>query len=153
MRIASVEVVPYALPFREPYTTATGTLERREMALLRLRSEEGLTGLGEAVPLSLRGGTGLSRVVEELERLGERESLDEATLRGRCRDAVRPGPLRGPDRPARPARTTGRRGGRLDPRARAAGALQRDPDRRRPRVGSFAPTPNAGPPTASRPSS
>jgi o-succinylbenzoate synthase len=85
MRIASVEVVPYALPFREPYTTATGTLERREMALLRLRSEEGLTGLGEAVPLSLRGGTGLSRVVEELERLGERESLDEATLRG---DAV-----------------------------------------------------------------
>jgi L-Ala-D/L-Glu epimerase / N-acetyl-D-glutamate racemase len=85
MRIASVEVIPYSLPFREPYVTASGTLERREMALLRLTSDQGLVGLGEAVPLSLRGGTSLPDVVEELERLGERESLDEATLRG---DAV-----------------------------------------------------------------
>ncbi len=81
MRIASVEVIPYALPFREPYVTARGRLERREMALLRLRSEEGLVGLGEAVPLSLRGGATLTRVVSELEALDERDSLDEATLR------------------------------------------------------------------------
>jgi L-Ala-D/L-Glu epimerase len=81
MKIASLEVVPYALPFREPYVTAAGRLERREMALLRLRSAEGLVGLGEAVPLSLRGGTGLAQVVSELERLGRRDSLDEATLR------------------------------------------------------------------------
>jgi O-succinylbenzoate synthase len=82
MRIASVEVVPYALPFREPYVTARGRLDCREMVLLRLRSEEGLVGLGEAVPLSLRGGAPLALVVDELERLGKRDSLDEATLRG-----------------------------------------------------------------------
>jgi o-succinylbenzoate synthase len=82
MRIASVEVVPYALPFREPYVTAAGTLTRREMVLLRLRTDDGLEGLGEAVPLSLRGGTALAQVVEELERLGERDALDEASLRG-----------------------------------------------------------------------
>jgi o-succinylbenzoate synthase len=82
MRIASVEVIPYALPFREPYVTAAGSLDRREMVLLRLRSDEGLVGLGEAVPLSLRGGVTLTRVVEELLQLGERETLDEATLRG-----------------------------------------------------------------------
>jgi L-Ala-D/L-Glu epimerase len=82
VRIASVEVVPYALPFREPYVTAAGTLTQREMVLLRLRSDDGLEGLGEAVPLSLRGGTALTQVVEELERLGERDSLDEASLRG-----------------------------------------------------------------------
>jgi len=81
MRIASVEVVPYALPFRDPYVTARGTLRRREVALLRLRSAEGLLGLGEAVPLSLRGGATLAQVVDELERLGERDALDEATLR------------------------------------------------------------------------
>jgi O-succinylbenzoate synthase len=81
MRIASVEVVPYALPFREPYVTAAGTLTQREMVLLRLRDEEGLTGLGEAVPLSLRGGTGLGRVIHELQDLGERDTLDEASLR------------------------------------------------------------------------
>ena len=73
MRIASVEVIPYALPFREPYVTARGRLDQREMALLRLRDEEGLTGLGEAVPLSLRGGATLAQVVAELESLGEME--------------------------------------------------------------------------------
>ena len=82
VRIASVEVVPYALPFREPYVTARGTLERREMALLRLRSDDGLVGLGEAVPLSLRGGPTLERLVAELEGLGGRDALDEPTLRG-----------------------------------------------------------------------
>lgn len=78
MKIASVEVIPYALPFREPYVTARGTLERREMVLLRLRDESGLIGLGEAVPLSLRGGAGLAQVVGELERIGE---WDERSLR------------------------------------------------------------------------
>ena len=82
MKIAEVEVVPYALPFREPYVTSRGRLDRREMVLLRLRSDDGLVGLGEAVPLSLRGGAGLAYVVDELEGLGERDSLDEAALRG-----------------------------------------------------------------------
>ena len=80
MHIASAEVIPYALPFREPYVTATGTLTQREMVLLRLRSDDGLVGLGEAVPLSLRGGTGLAQVVTELKQLGERDRFDEALL-------------------------------------------------------------------------
>jgi len=80
VRVSAVEVIPYALPFKEPYVTATGTLDRREMALLRLRDAEGLTGLGEAVPLSLRGGTTLEQVVAELEGLGERDAFDEAAL-------------------------------------------------------------------------
>lgn len=82
MRIASVEVIPYALPFRTPYVTARGRLDRREMVLLRLRSDDGLIGLGEAVPLSLRGGTALAQIVTELSALGRHDSLDEATLRG-----------------------------------------------------------------------
>jgi o-succinylbenzoate synthase len=82
VRIASVEVIPYALPFREFYVTARGSLAQREMVLLRLRSDDGLTGLGEAVPMSLRGGVSLSRVVSELELLSELSELDEASLRG-----------------------------------------------------------------------
>jgi o-succinylbenzoate synthase len=81
VKIASVEVIPYAIPFRDPYVTARGRLDRREMALLRLRDSEGRVGLGEAVPLSLRGGASLPRVVTELEALGQRDSFDEATLR------------------------------------------------------------------------
>jgi L-Ala-D/L-Glu epimerase / N-acetyl-D-glutamate racemase len=82
VRIASVEVIPYALPFREFYVTARGSLAQREMVLLRLRSDDGLTGLGEAVPMSLRGGANLARVVAELELLSELSELDEAGLRG-----------------------------------------------------------------------
>lgn len=80
MKIAEAEVIPYALPFREPYVTARGSLNRREMVLLRLRSDDGLVGLGEAVPLSLRGGAPIAQVVTELEGLAERDEVDERAL-------------------------------------------------------------------------
>jgi L-Ala-D/L-Glu epimerase len=80
MRLASAEVIPYALPFKSPYVTARGRIERREMVLLRLRSEEGPIGLGEAVPLSLRGGAALAQVVTELEELARHDELDEEIL-------------------------------------------------------------------------
>ena len=66
MRLATIEAIPFALPFGEPYVTARGTLRRREIVLLRIRDEEGVEGLGEAVPLSLRGGPGLEAVSAEL---------------------------------------------------------------------------------------
>ena len=44
-------------------------LTRREMVLLRIRDEDGVEGLGEAVPLSLRGGVTLRGGGEELEEL------------------------------------------------------------------------------------
>jgi len=71
MRLAEVEVIPYALPFERPYVTARGTLERREMAICRLITDEGLVGLGEAVPLALRGGDGLA-AIERAIRKGTR---------------------------------------------------------------------------------
>jgi L-alanine-DL-glutamate epimerase-like enolase superfamily enzyme len=73
VQLASVEVIPYALPFREPYVTARGVLEQREMVLVRVRDVDGVVGLGEAVPLSLRGGVGLTEVVRELEGWGEEQ--------------------------------------------------------------------------------
>jgi len=71
-RVAGFEVIPYALPFKAPYTTARGTLSRREMVLLRVYTSDGLVGLGEAVPLSLRGGRTLDHVVAELRGLRNR---------------------------------------------------------------------------------
>lgn len=71
MKLAAVEVIPYALPFKEPYVTARGTLTRREMVLMRIRDEDGVEGLGEAVPLSMRGGVTIAEVVRELEAVGE----------------------------------------------------------------------------------
>lgn len=67
MRITSLETIPVGLPFRERYVTATGSLERREMIVVRLRDDEGRVGCGDAVPLSLRGGPGLAVVRDDLE--------------------------------------------------------------------------------------
>lgn len=94
MRIASAAVVPYALPFRAPYVTARGTLRRRKMVLLRLRDEEGREGLGEAVPLTLRGGANLETVVRELEALGETAKLDPEGFADDARAAVLSAPAR-----------------------------------------------------------
>lgn len=77
-------MIPYALPFRRPYVTARGTLARREIILLRIRTAGGAVGLGEGVPLALRGGTSLTGVVSELESWGARAVAGEVGLEGMC---------------------------------------------------------------------
>jgi L-alanine-DL-glutamate epimerase-like enolase superfamily enzyme len=72
MRVTEVELVPYALPFAEPYTSASGTLERREMLLVRLKTDSELEGLGEAVALSLRRGADLGAIERALLRASRR---------------------------------------------------------------------------------
>jgi L-Ala-D/L-Glu epimerase len=80
-----IEVVPYALPFKEPYVTARGRLTRREMVLMRIRDEDGVEGFGEAVPLSLRGGVTIETVVRELEAIDPfRPAPDGLSLPARC---------------------------------------------------------------------
>ncbi len=66
-RIASLESVPIGLPFRRRYLTATGALDRREMLIIRIRDEDGATGYGDAVPMSLRGGSDLASIRSDLE--------------------------------------------------------------------------------------
>lgn len=84
MKVASVEVIPYALPFKEPYVTARGSLTQREMVLLRVRDEDGVVGLGEAVPLALRGGVSLTDVVRELGAWGEHGEAQALSAPARC---------------------------------------------------------------------
>lgn len=83
MRITEAEIVPYSLPFREEYVTARGALGRREIVLLRLRTDQDIEGLGEGVPLTLRGGAGLDRTVRALRRSFRRIGrLDLTALAG-----------------------------------------------------------------------
>jgi muconate cycloisomerase len=88
VRLSSVEVIPYALPFKRPYATARGVLREREMVLLRVRDEDGVMGLGEAVPLSLRGGVSLGEVVRELEGWAQDQALEVEGLSAPARCAV-----------------------------------------------------------------
>lgn len=84
--LASVEVIPRSLPFRRPYVTARGRLERRDTLLLRIRSTSGAAGWGEAVPLSLRGGESPESVVDQLRAWGDAAraagSRDDPALTG-----------------------------------------------------------------------
>jgi L-Ala-D/L-Glu epimerase len=65
MRLESLEVIPYSLPFREPYVTARGELHERELILIRIRAE-GIEGLGETAALSLRGGAGIGAIAADI---------------------------------------------------------------------------------------
>ncbi len=83
MKITAVETVPYALPFRSDYVTSRGALQRREIVLVRLRTDEGVEGLGEAVPMTLRGGENLARVERALRRSTRRLGrLDPSEMAG-----------------------------------------------------------------------
>jgi O-succinylbenzoate synthase len=59
------------------------------MALLRLRSEDGVLGLGEAVPLGMRGGATLEQVVAELDGLIRGSVLAAAVEAGSVGEAAR----------------------------------------------------------------
>jgi L-Ala-D/L-Glu epimerase len=86
MEIERAETIRYALPFAAPYVTARGEIREREMVLLRLRSSEGWEGLGEGVPLSLRGDKPIGQI--------EREVTDaSARLVGLDLDLARDDPL------------------------------------------------------------
>ena len=73
MQLEELEVVPYSLPFREPYVTARGEIHERELLLVRMRGE-GVEGLGETAALTLRGGIGIDAIAAE--------------IRGRCWPAL-----------------------------------------------------------------
>ncbi|MCO5316134.1 MAG: hypothetical protein M9938_08230 [Solirubrobacterales bacterium] len=82
--LRSSTVARSSLPFREPYVTARGRLDHRETVLLSIRSASGMPGLGEAVPLSLRGGESAERVEAQLHNwcfaAEAAEAADEAWL-------------------------------------------------------------------------
>lgn len=64
--LRSVRVIPRSMPFRRPYVTARGTLDHRKTVVLVIESADGITGQGEAVPLSLRGGESSGLVESQL---------------------------------------------------------------------------------------
>ena len=67
------EFIPYAIAFREPVATGAGAWTVRRGAWLRVESDEGRVGLGEAAPL---------------EALASALALAAAIERGPCREAA-----------------------------------------------------------------
>jgi muconate cycloisomerase len=101
MKIISVEAIPYQLPIRRDFRWAGLNVGIGQFVLVRVHTDEGLVGLGEAVPLAEWGGdhgrrggetqTTVVHVVEDLLRpllIGE-DPLDVERLAGAMDGAVR----------------------------------------------------------------
>ncbi|MGI8595304.1 MAG: mandelate racemase/muconate lactonizing enzyme family protein [Solirubrobacteraceae bacterium] len=80
---------PRTLRFREPLATAFGTLERRDVLLVGITDEAGLTGWGEASPLEPYDGVSLDAVRDALEAYRPVLERGERMLPGDRLDACR----------------------------------------------------------------
>jgi o-succinylbenzoate synthase len=83
MRVTGLSWTTFRLPLSTPFPTAAGEFREREGLILRLASDAGVVGLGEASPHPAQGRTALAEVEEALERLApsllgaETEGLEE----------------------------------------------------------------------------
>lgn len=72
MKIARVAWTAFRLPLRAPFRTAAGTIHQREGLLLRLITDAGVAGLGEASPHPTLGPAALREAEAALEGLAPR---------------------------------------------------------------------------------
>ena len=144
MRLEALETIPYSLPFRELYATASGQLRERELVLVRARGE-GLVGLGETASLSLRGGPGVREIAREIESVCWPAISDAGFDPGRiwsalarCRNrGASPQAIAGVDLALHDLAGQGERAAGLAAARRRrgrAGQVQRDPDGGEPRA-------------------
>ena len=80
MRVRDLWWTTFRLPFREPFSTARAVFVYREGLILRLETDNGIVGLGEASPLPWAGAQVLQRAAAILEDARTRlrgKQLDE----------------------------------------------------------------------------
>lgn len=70
MRVSGLRWTTYKLPFRAEFATSRGAFVHREGLILRLHTESGIVGLGEAAPIAERGGGTLSEALAVLDEVG-----------------------------------------------------------------------------------
>jgi o-succinylbenzoate synthase len=75
-RIKNIHWYPYRIPLRSRFTTAHGSLTRREGAIIEVITEDGLSGIGESAPLPEFAGDDLGTALAPLPTLS-------AQLRGK----------------------------------------------------------------------
>ena len=73
--LVSIEIEPRSLRLRKPLVTAHGTLEGRDVWIVRLHDADGRVGIGEAAPMSSVGTENRRVCAESLYRLNARQSF------------------------------------------------------------------------------
>ncbi len=64
MRIRAVTPIPFVLPYRRPFHMASGTVSEAAHVLIRIETDEGVTGVAEAVSRSMIYGESQASIVE-----------------------------------------------------------------------------------------
>ena len=67
MKVTSFEAIPFRIPFAQKKIWARGALEAAEHVLVRIRTDDGLTGVAEAPPRPTIYGESLRSIVAALE--------------------------------------------------------------------------------------
>jgi len=70
--ITQISATRFRLPFRSPFRTSRGTIIKRDGMILRLVTDAGVIGVGEASPHPALGSMALSNVENALERVAPR---------------------------------------------------------------------------------
>lgn len=66
LRIRLLQICPYRVVLRHPLTTAHGTLNTRQGAIIEILTAEGITGIGEIAPMPDFGGDNLNDALAAL---------------------------------------------------------------------------------------
>jgi len=86
-----LDVQRRALALAQPLQSAHGVVERRELLVVELTDEDGVTGFGEAAPLESYDGVSAARALDALERyarvLDDAGEMNGAQLLEACREA------------------------------------------------------------------
>ncbi len=67
MRVTAVDAIPFRIPFTEKKVWARGALDAAEHVLVRIRTDDGLTGIAEAPPRPTIYGESLRSIVAAIE--------------------------------------------------------------------------------------
>jgi L-Ala-D/L-Glu epimerase len=81
MRIVQVAWLPFRIPYAATFTTTHGSEQTRLGAIIRITTDDGRVGLGEAAPLPAFGGGTLNHTLAQIVQLAPRiagQALDAA---------------------------------------------------------------------------
>jgi len=86
-----LDVQRRTLTLKAPFEAAHGAVRERELLVVRLTGEDGVSGYGEAAPLESYDGVSAARALGALERyadvLGDAEAMNGAQMLEACREA------------------------------------------------------------------
>ncbi|EHR60581.1 mandelate racemase/muconate lactonizing enzyme family protein [Saccharomonospora cyanea] len=69
MKITRIEAIPFAIPYRKPLKFASGEVHVAEHVLVRVHTDEGVTGIAEAPPRPFTYGETQAGIIAVIEKL------------------------------------------------------------------------------------